>query len=393
MHLLTGGSILSEKLIQLINAHNHVAIAVAWASAGTEVFKLLKKHQNKIRWAIIGTHFYQTHPDVLENFIGCDKVRFILQPQGVFHPKVYLFWTAARWDILIGSANLTTGALRKNSELMLHLSSEDTDTDIESQLQVQIKEYWNKGEVITEESALKYRKLWKLQQAALKRVSGEYSNDTQSKSPIHSEIMSMSWTSFFNAAQADPYHGFNERCDLLDLVREEFRRIGHFADMEIGVRKTIAGLPNDFNEHWGWFGSMRGAGKFHRVVNDNNPHLSAALDLIPMDGALDRVHFDSYVDEFKEAFPDGGDGVGLASRLLALKRPDYFVCLDAKNRTQLCKGFGIKQAGMTYDRYWNDIVCRVLDSVWWNEPRPNDPIAIRVWMGRAAMLDAIFYEE
>ena len=102
MYLITGGSTLSEKLIQLINSHKNAAIAVAWASEGTEVFKLLKKHQNKIRWAIIGTHIYQTHPDVLENFIGCDKVRFILQPQGVFHPKVYLFWTAERWDILIG---------------------------------------------------------------------------------------------------------------------------------------------------------------------------------------------------------------------------------------------------------------------------------------------------
>ena len=393
MHLISGGSILSEKLIQLINAHKNVAIAVAWASKGTEVFNLLKKHQKKIKWAIIGTHFYQTHPDVLENFIGCDEVRFILQPQGVFHPKAYLFWTKKNWDLLIGSANLTSGALGKNTELMLHLSSEDTDTGIQLQLRVQIEEYWKHGEVVTEELVSKYRALWQAQQSNLKRVSGEYFNGIKSKAPVHSEIMSMSWTSFFNAVQADPYHGFNERCDLLDLVRDEFRRIGHYSDMDRGVRKTIAGLPNDFNAHWGWFGSMRGAGKFHQVVNGNNPHLSAALDLIPMDGALNRVYFDSYIGEFKEAFPDGGDGVGLASRLLALKRPDYFVCLDARNKTQLCKSFGIKQTGMTYERYYEDIVCRILDSIWWNEPRPNDPIAIRVWMGRAAMLDAIFYEE
>jgi hypothetical protein len=162
--------------------------------------------------------------------------------------------------------------------------------------------------------------------------------------------------------------------------------------MDLGLRKTVAGLPNDFNDHWGWFGSMKGAGCFHQAVIENNPHLSAALDLIPLDGGVTREHYNSYVKEFIKAFPDGRHGVGVASRLLALKRPDYFVCLDSKNKAQLCKDFDIKQTGMTYERYWDDVVCRIVDSVWWREPKPTDRKAIRVWLGRAAMLDAIFYQ-
>jgi len=391
MNLTKGGSVLSQKLKKLIETHDNLAIAVAWASAGTEVYKVLIKNQKKIKRAVIGTHFYQTHPVVLENFIGNNNVRFILQPQGVFHPKVYLFWSKNSWDMLIGSANLTAAALDKNSELMLHLTTADTHEDIHSQIQIQIEEYWKQAEIITSESVSTYRALWNAQQPALKRVSGAYSGITTSKPPVHTKIMSMSWRSFYNAVQQDPYHGFNERCELLDLVREAFKKASSFAKMNIGIRKTIAGLPNDFNEHWGWFGSMKGAGYFHKAVNENNLHLSAALDFIPLDGAVGHEHYDSYIKEYKKAFPKIGYGIGTSSRLLALKRPDYFVCLDSKNMDLLCRDLGIKQTGMNYERYWDDVVLRILDSVWWNEPKPSDEKAMRVWLGRAAMLDAIFY--
>jgi HKD family nuclease len=391
MKLIATGPILSQKIIMLIKQRDNVAFAVAWASAETEVFKAIKKYQKKIKYAVIGTHFYQTHPDVLENFIGCKKVRFILQPQGVFHPKVYLFWSKVNWDILIGSANLTEGAMKKNSELMLHISSADASPSTQTQVRKQINKYWTQGEVATQESASIYRSLWKAQQSALKRVSGAYSSGPKSKAPVHTKIMSITWSSFFKKVRADLYHGFEERCDLLELVREKFRENGTYSKMDLGVRQTIAGLPNDFNKHWGWFGSMRGNGCFYQAVNKRNPHLSAALDLIPLDGAVNREHYVSYIKEFTKAFSDGKQRVSIASRLLALKRPDYFVCLDAKNNALLCKDFGIKKTDMTYDRYWDDIICRILDSAWWNEPKPTNKNEARVWLGRSAMLDAIFY--
>ncbi|MGJ0515475.1 MAG: phospholipase D-like domain-containing protein [Methylomicrobium sp.] len=393
MRLISNGLTLSKNIIKLLNKHDKMAFAVAWASSETDAFEQIRENRQKIVRAAIGTHFYQTHPTVLESFVGSNKVKFVLQPQGVFHPKVYLFWSKGGWDVLIGSANLTDGAMNSNSELMLHISSKDNeDSILNSEIQCQIDEYWNMGEVITDGSAEKYRALWKAQQPALKRISGLYSGEGRSKAPIHTEIMSMSWESFYNLVQADPHHGFDLRCDLLELVRNAFRENDSFAHLDIGLRKTIAGLPNDQNEHWGWFGSMQGAGYYHQAVNDNNFHLSAALDLIPLDGAISCEHYDSYIEEFIQAFPNGRHGIGIASRLLALKRPDYFVCLDSKNKSRLCKDFGIKQTGITYERYWEDVICRITDSVWWNSPRPRDRTALRVWLGRAAMLDAIFYQ-
>lgn len=391
MYLISDGKKLSEKLITLIQQHENIAISVAWASANTEVFKVLNKNRKKIKCAVIGTHFYQTHPDVLENFIDCDEVRFLLQPQGIFHPKAYLFWSKENWDILIGSANLTSAALTRNSELMIHISSDDSDLELKSQLEKQINEYWGNAEVVTHNLFSKYHGLWQIQQPNLRRVSGLYET-IGGHSPAHSDIMSKSWLEFFEAIQADPYHGFDTRCDLLELIQNQFRNTDTYAEMDLGVRKTIAGLPNDFNQHWGWFGSMKGNGIFHRLVNENNPHFSDALSHIPLNGVVTRQHYNAYIHEFIRALPEK-QYVGTASRFLALKRPDYFVCLDSANKRNLCEDFGIVQTNMTYERYWDDVICRITDSVWWNSPVPENKTQARVWFGRAAMLDVIFYEE
>lgn len=392
MRLTKGGSSLDSKLNKLFQQHEHVAFAVAWASSGSDTFSAISSDRKKIYKAVIGTHFYQTHPDVLDEFVGFKKCHFVLQPQGVFHPKVYLFWSKSSWDLLIGSANLTNGAFTKNAELLLHVSNKDADETLLAQAKKIIADYWEQGEIVTAHEARRYRDLWKAQQRSLSRISGKYSDTSNSKAPIHTEIMSMPWSLFLEKVQADPHHGFEQRCELLDLIRKEFSSHQSFSDMELGVRKTIAGLPNDWNEHWGWFGSMSGAGYYHQAINDNNMHISNALKAIPLEGAVTSENYNSYIDEFVQAFPNGRDGVSTASRLLALKRPDQFVCLDSKNKSQLCKDFGIKQSGMDYSRYWDDVICRIMDSAWWNSSMPSNKSERRVWLGRAAMLDAIFYK-
>jgi hypothetical protein len=204
--------------------------------------------------------------------------------------------------------------------------------------------------------------------------------------------MSMTWNQFLAAARKDAHHGFEKRCHLLQLARVAFWEHSSFRSMESGLRKTIAGVPNDFDDSWDWFGSMKGHGYYYQAVNANNPHLSNALDRIPLSGPVSRSQYEEYLSEFMKAFPYGRHGVGSASRLLALKRPDQFVCFDSKNQRNLCKDFGIKQTAMTYERYWEEIIERIIDSPWWNSPRPRRERDAIVWDGRAAMLDAIFYE-
>jgi HKD family nuclease len=392
MKLITTNTDLKSNLYRLAKKYQNIAFAVAWASAGTETFEELSANRSRIRKAVIGTHFYQTHPDVLDAFAESNDVRFILQPRGVFHPKIYIFWSEKHWEVLIGSANLTAGALNKNSEAMALISDNDqADSSLKRDVISLIDSYWDEARTVSKDAALSYRALWSKQQPALRRLSGQYGQTTKSKAPADSAVMAMPWTQFFASVQEDAHHGFKKRCDLLKLVRTAFETTNHFQQMELGLRKTIAGLPTEFNEHWGWFGSMSGAGYYHQAVNDNNPHLSEALDEIPLNGPVSREHYEAYLTEFVKAFPNGRHGIAIASRLIALKRPDYFVCFDSKNKNELCKDFDIKQSGMDYERYWEEIIERITDSAWWNEPRPKNALAGSVWDGRAAMLDAIFY--
>lgn len=389
--LITTNNGLSQTLLRLIKTYPNSTISVAWASAGTKIFTALCSHRDQITKAIIGTHFYQTHPDVLDEFVGAENVRFMLQPSGVFHPKVYAFWDESNWEVLIGSANLTAGALNKNSEAMVLITGSNQDQSMLSDVTSLIDSYWEDAKPVSQADAEVYRALWKKQQKALRKVSGQYGEQDTSKAPIDSAVMSMSWEGFLSKVTKDPYHGFDERCALLKLINNAFKTHESFVDMELGLRKTIGGLPTDFNEHWAWFGSMKGAGYYHQAVNNNNPHISRALDTIPLNGSVSRDQYNTYIDEFVQAFPNGRHGVGVASRLLAMKRPDQFVCFNSKNKTELCRDFGIKQSDMDYSRYWEDVIERITDSVWWNEPRPADETAGTVWDGRAAMLDTIFY--
>lgn len=392
MKLITTNNILRGNLSRLVKGYPNLAFAVAWASANTSIFEQIINNKSQIQKAVIGTHFWQTHPNVLDVFVDSQNVRFMLQPKGVFHPKVFLFWDSNRWEALIGSANLTEAALTYNSEVMLLVSdSDESASTLKDQIIALVAEYWSSAVTVSKDKALSYREIWQTKQSALRRISGQYGKSKTRKAPMDSVTSSMSWPKFLAAVKEDKSHGFQQRCELLELVRSEFTRNTNFSSMERGLRKTIGGLPNKFDERWAWFGSMKGAGYFHQAVNENNPHLSQALDKIPLHGLVSRSQYDEFLQEFIKAFPKGRDGIGNASRLLALKRPDQFVCFDSKNQKELCKDFGIKQTGMDYERYWDEIIEPIMDSPWWDSPRPSSKVESMVWDGRAAMLDSIFY--
>jgi len=154
MHLITQGPKLKKTLSGLIRRHDNIAFAVAWATSAADVFNLIHRFRRKIRCGVIGTHFYQTHPNVLTEFIDFGQVRFVFQPQGVFHPKAYLFWTGSKWDLLIGSANLTLGAHSTNSEMMVWVTSDDVESyDLKEKILRTINTYWQNGEVASRAKA------------------------------------------------------------------------------------------------------------------------------------------------------------------------------------------------------------------------------------------------
>ena len=117
---------LTSEFERLIKEYPEMSCAVAWASVGFPAFDTLIASRDKIRRSTIGTHFYQTHPDILDHLCDHPHVRFVLRPDGVFHPKLYLFWNKkSDWTAIIGSPNFTRGAFELNSEIAVLITVAD----------------------------------------------------------------------------------------------------------------------------------------------------------------------------------------------------------------------------------------------------------------------------
>lgn len=394
MKLISTNTALKSNLIRLIKKYPNISFGTAWASAGTEVFSSLVLAKSKIKCAVIGTHFYQTDPDVLDKFVGFKALKFVLQPQGVFHPKVFAFWDATSWEVLIGSANLTAGAIAKNTELSTLITHADGSPKLLKEVLNIIKGYAATARTVSQSEADNYRRIWALKVRVRNTLEGNFGGIAPTKPEIDSPVMSMDWPTLYAAFQADKIHAFDERLAMLDKIAGEFAKTRHFNDIPFQDRLGIAGLRSKTIKNSEWFGSMVGAGSFYKLMNNSEIAFSNALDAISSEGAVTKADYDTFISRYLKAFPNGRDGLATATRLLCMKRPDTFICVDGPNLKKLAKNVGMKRPSkLDYERYWTEIVERLQASPWWNSKKPKNKTELRAWKSRAAMLDALFYDE
>lgn len=393
MKIITDPSSIDKTLVKLMQKYTRYYIATAWASMGSHASFALLENKKRIVKMVVGTHFYQTHPNFIDNFSDSNKVRFILKTDGIYHPKVYLFSKEnGDWECLIGSANFTTSALSKNYELMAHIISEDQcSKDVFTDVLESINTFWSDARKMTNNEITNYKNIWEKNRQKLDSLKGIYGGLQSKEDIVCSNIYSHQWAQYFRSISNDKLNSFQDRLNVLRTVNEYFLENQSFSKFSELQRKQVAGVINGSEVSWKWFGSMVGAGKFKNRINTNNTYISDALDFIPLTGLVSESDYNKFVEKFKLAFPDGGAGIAIASRLLTMKRPDYFVCLNSQNRTKLCRDFGIPE-NITFKTYWSNIIARIIDSVWWSSPRPSDPTEEHAWNCRAAMIDAIFYE-
>lgn len=349
---------------------------------------------------MIGTHFYQTDPKFIESFVGAKNVKFITNPSGVFHPKIYLFdGPKGEWHCLVGSANFTSGAFGENSEVLAHIESQDDSANmIAPELRRLIEAYsnWPTARFADQIDLERYR-YWKERfKRPFDRSQGKFGKKAATKNLEDIELLNIGWQEFLSRVKRDPHHGLTKRIKVLAAARALFEEHGSLVAMPIEARQGVGGFAETADTPWGWFGSMRGAGTFKNLVNESPQHLSDALDFIPLTGPVQRGDYQAFIDAYQAAFPKKDrrptrHGLATATRLLAMKRPDYFVCFDRANKAGLSKAFGITINHHDYDAYWDSVVERICESKWWNSRRPKATAAGQVWDGRTAFLDAIYY--
>jgi len=398
MELVTDTKKLSKTFINLTKKYRYISFATAWASTGHEAFRLLLEYQEKIQHSTIGLHFYQTDPEVLAQLQHNKNVRFISQMDGVFHPKLYLFWnTPTDWALLSGSANFTNGAFNgKNQETMLLTKGESTDFFQEISRFLKNDCFDNAVE-IGDEQIEHYRTLYHQRQKHIHTLSNYYptgnKHSEMGKSILSTNILTYSWDKYFKIIQQDKNQLFKDRLDLLDYVKEFFQNNANFLSIDSENRKLISGLPNNAKGSqeldYGLFGSTKSDRKFYKKINTGNPKIAQAIDLIPLIGEVIKHDFLEYNRIFQQA--GYKNPIGVATRLLTMKRPDLFFCFNGANKEKICAELGLPK-NLNAERYWDEILLRIYDTAWFNSSRPQDTIEQKAWDGRVALIDCIYYE-
>jgi len=394
---------ISKILSSMIKRYEKYYILTAWASGEHTAFNDLIKNKNKIQKMVVGTEFYQTNPNFIKEFINSKNVKFIIKAQeGTFHPKVYLFENNENdWQCLIGSANFTKSAMSINDEIMVLINQNDNNAkETYINLKKQIDKYWKSADIMDSLYFQRYEKIFTKSKKILDKLENKYTKNKSEKSILQSKVLTMGWNEYFENIKLDKFHSFEERLNLLETAKQYFEQYDTFSSMPYEIRKQIAGIKK-FNPYknkekfdWGWFGSMAGAGYFKQKIKENNIYISNALDSIPLNGVVTYENYKDFISNFLKAFNDtGGDGLATATRLLSMKRPDFFICLDSQNKEQLRNDFGIKKKSLDYEEYWSEVIERIQDSLWWNSKKPTDAIELKAWNSRVAMLDVLFYKK
>jgi len=213
---------------------------------------------------------------------------------------------------------------------------------------------------------------------------------------LNYSIQKLSWQEFVEKIKNERH--FTRRIEVIKIAKELFKKYNTYSEMKDYDRKFIAGLgyknePNEIitkDNDWLLFGSMNGAGKFKHEIIENNKNISLALDQIPLNGSISKDNYSKFWDYYYKVF-NSDTYIATATRLLCMKRPDTFICLDSANKNKLCKYFEIRQR-VDKDSYWDEVIIRIINCEWWKTNKPNNEIENDIWNARAAFIDSLVYD-
>jgi HKD family nuclease len=388
----------AKKLtLTLIRTCDHIDIAVAWAGKNA-VFDAFTLNKGKLRCVVVGTHMYQTDPDVLRRLMLIPQAKYMPPNGRLFHPKIYLFHTGERVSALVGSHNLTAGAFDgSNVEVSVLIEGIASASSLEELIRY-VRKAWDGAKVVDEGFLFAYEKQYEANKAKREALNTFHRLKMPRPGATKPSPMGIAWTEFERKVRGDKHQKVEDRIRVLERAARIFRDKSSFATMERGERRAIAGTYGGKEEtidhlSWGWFGWMFGQGDFKNLVNESPGGLSAALDKIPLEGNVQEHDYNAFVKLFMKAFQEKSHkgGIATASRLLAMKRPDIFVGVNDANKRKLCDAFGVPHSTLGVGNYWEQIIVPIQLSPWWRHERPSGTGG-RIWDNRAALLDCIYYE-
>lgn len=402
---LTGDSS-KDEIVKQLKACKRAWIAVAWATENV-VFRELMKQGEKMACVVIGTHGSLTAPTCIEWLANKNWAHFRSAKGPLFHPKLYLFEHDDRFTTIVGSHNLTQGAFFSNEELSL-VSEFEKSAPVVQALRDYVDHAAN-GPCITPTMAFmdRYKARNRAAQRLRKNVEDLVVEETDQateaarmSAPIH-----MEWDEWLRQIDAKDEHGRRRRLQTLGSIQKLLKRPGGFLHLPLRERRRVAGLSmertkTDDDVDWNYFGEMTTLRRFDKpysllVEKEPPTELANALNLLPNELQPTRDDWLAYWNAVNNpSGVEGSIGLSAATRLAAVKRPDFFVPVTEANRGRLAELLNVPRNALTSaSDYWDVVIKTILLTPWWTSDRPANDIDARTWDARAAMLDALVYEK
>lgn len=153
-----------DTLEEELRSSDSFTIAVAFVTLGglldlKSTLADIASHGVKGR-LITSTYLSFNNPDVFDDLLHIPNLDVRVLDQDGFHTKAYYFNHEDYESILIGSANLTQNALKKNFEWNLRVTSTERG-DIVDNVKNELNNLWMQAEDLTSDWINQYRKQWK----------------------------------------------------------------------------------------------------------------------------------------------------------------------------------------------------------------------------------------
>lgn len=349
MKLLTTAYEIGNEISKCIEnkKYNHISFAVAWIK-NNAVYNKLLKHRKKIKDSTVGIDFAGTDKAVLEELKSFNVKICKNDRNSTFHPKIYLFYNDKKeYTAIIGSANLTNGGINNNDECAI-LFTEKNNSKMYSKLIKQLKTYFKKAKPITNVLLDEYSILIDNIDTKNKEIKNISSVNKINKIIDETPYINLIWDNVSNLILE---YDFELRKEMLNNIQEIFSNMHknkqNFEDLDIDSRRKIIGNAKKYDNIYKAFGGIGNAGLAQGImINENNDYpnvlhdIGKALHSIPV---LTHKSFKKFPEYEVRIFLErvlriDGCGISTATRLLTVKRPDLFVCINSERKKEKFKG-------------------------------------------------------
>jgi hypothetical protein len=386
---------------------DHIWVASAWGSANSPTTGPLldAQRRGKLEALVVGIDFDGTDPKFLRLFRMTARVR---PPNGdsTFHPKIYLFSRGDRFDAIIGSSNLTRGGFERNLEANVHVSGSTNDAYF-CQLNRFILAQAALGVKLTQRDLSRYEKHWQESRRSIRAGARSIRLESDAGEDVSRAVdpkLNVGWTRFvrlLRGADGAPHDIFPRRdrlsyVDAVTDVQRSFIRKRRLKGMTTEELRHVAGTRH--NDRFAYFGTTSSVGNFSKLMLRSPARIDRALNNIPLGRgqAVSRTAFWAYINAFRRlarTLPRPRPSIACWSRLLAMKRPDSFLCVNGRNLPQISRAFDLRaDETETPEGYW-----RLHEQIWtlpWCRSTPPQSSRMRsIWNARVALLDAFYYRD